>query len=49
MEGKMFYSGKDHIYWYKVEVSVSLFSFAVHVSKQYPNSGADATIFCKKT
>lgn len=45
LECKLYYSCKNPRYRYKVEVTVSLLGFAVHVSPHYPGSKADITIF----
>lgn len=45
LESKLYYSGKHHLYGYKVEVSVSPLGFALHISKHYPGSKADISIF----
>lgn len=45
MESKLYYSGKHHLYGYKIQVSVSPLGYAIHASKHFPGSVANVTIF----
>lgn len=46
-ERKLFYSGKHHIFGYKIKVIFALLAFAIYTSKNYLGSVVDVTIFCK--
>lgn len=48
MKSKLFYSGKHHLYGYKIEVCVSPLGFAVYARKRCSRSVSDVTIFRKE-